>query len=81
MLKPVHLLTAALLVVPGSSWADASRCYHIRDADLKHDCLARAQADKSRCYSIRDSDMKNHCLAVTGKDKNRCYSIRDQDRK
>lgn len=61
--------------------ADASRCYSIKDKDLRQYCLATAQGRKSRCYAIRDKDQKNLCLAQLGSQKSRCYSIQDKDRK
>lgn len=74
-------LTLAIALHPVITMADASRCYAIKDADIKNNCLATIKHDKSRCYAIKDRDLKNSCLAQVGDDKSRCYSIKDRDQK
>jgi len=75
------MLTLAAALFPGVSQADASRCYAIRDVDIKNNCLATVKHDKSRCYAIKDRDLKSSCLARVGNDKSRCYSIKNKDQK
>ena len=70
-----------LLFMSAPAFADASRCYSIKDRDQRYYCLATARGDKSRCYAIKNRDQKNLCLAQVGSQKNRCYSIKDRDQK
>lgn len=66
-----YLLFIAALASP-SGWADANKCYSIKDVDMKNDCLAVTKNDKNKCYSIKDKDMKNSCLARIGGQKSKC---------
>ena len=72
---------AITTLLPALAWADSSRCYSIKNSDLKNHCLATTKHEKSRCYSIKDSDMKNSCLAEVGNQRSRCYSIKNPDQK
>ena len=81
MKKIMCSLALAVALLPVITLADASRCYAIKDGDIKNNCLATINHDKSRCYAIKDRDLKNSCLALVGNDKSRCYSIKDHDQK
>jgi len=70
-----------LLLTPVLAFADASRCYSIKDKDQRYYCLATAKGEKSRCYSIKNRDQRSLCLAEVGNQKSRCYSIKDKDQK
>jgi len=62
------------------AWADeSSRCFSIRDSDLRNACLASTRGSKSRCYSIKDADRKWLCLAQVIGERSRCYSVHDHD--
>lgn len=80
-MKRIKLLVLLAALLPAAGWADSSRCYSIKDADKKNDCLASTNSNTSYCYSIKDSDMKSSCLARVGNQQSRCYSIKDQDDK
>ena len=80
-MKRITLLVLLTALLPSAGWADSSKCYSIKDSDMKNDCLASTKNDKSKCYSIRDADTKNSCLARVGKEKSKCYSIKDKDDK
>ena len=41
-----YLLFIAALASP-SGWADANKCYSIKDVDMKNDCLAVTKNDKN----------------------------------
>jgi hypothetical protein len=74
-------LLAAFLNQPAQAATDPSRCYSIRDADLRNACLAETRGEKGQCYAIRDHDQRQLCLArITGQ-KSTCYNIRDKDQR
>ena len=77
----IKLLVLLAALLPAAGWADSSKCYSIKDADMKNECLADVTNNISKCYSIKDSDMKSSCLARVGNQKSKCYSIKDQDDK
>jgi len=74
---------AGLLVVAmgaiGSAKAGASDCYHIKEDDVRHYCLALARRDTGGCDQIKDGDRRNLCLAQVKGQRSYCYAIRGQD--
>ena len=74
-------LLAAFLIQPAQAATDPSRCYSIRDADLRNACLAETRGEKGQCYAIRDHDRRQLCLAQTTGQKSTCYNVHDKDRK
>ena len=77
---PIGLL-AVILLVPAQAATDPSRCYAIRDADMRNTCLAGTRDDKGQCYAIKDHDRRQLCLAQTTGQKSTCYNVRDKDRR
>ena len=74
-------LLAAILLAPAQAATDPSRCYAIRDADMRNACLAETRDDKGQCYAIKDHDRRQLCLAQTTGQKSTCYNVRDKDRR
>lgn len=58
-------LLAANGLSPAQAATDPSRCYAIRDPDLRNACLAETRDNKGQCYAIRDHDRRQLCLAQT----------------
>ena len=77
---PIGLL-AVILLGPAQATTDPSRCYAIRDTDMRNACLAETRDDKSQCYAIKDHDRRQLCLAQTTGQKSTCYNVRDKDRR
>ena len=74
-------LLAVILLGPAQAATDPSRCYAIRDADMRNACLAETRDDKGQCYAIKDHDRRQLCLAQTTGQKSTCYNVRDKDRR
>lgn len=83
--KPFISLTMLLVMLAAVSSVEAkpdpNRCYAVKDADLRRDCLARTKKDRNQCLSIRNADQRRACEGATTGDKNRCLSIRDADQR
>ena len=75
------LLLAASLLSQARAATDPSRCYAIREPDLRNACLAETRDSKGTCYAIKDPDRRQLCLAQTTGQKSNCYNVRDKDRK
>ena len=73
------MTTTAFSYADGAT--DPSRCYSIKDADLRQSCLAETRNNKGTCYSIKDADRRQLCLAQTTGQKSICYNIKDKDKK
>ena len=65
-------LLAVILLGPAQAATDPSRCYAIRDADMRNACLAETRDDKGQCYAIKDHDRRQLCLAQTTGQKSTC---------
>lgn len=74
-------LLAANGLSPVQAANDPSRCYAIREPDLRNACLAETRDSKGQCYAIRDPDRRQLCLAQTTSQKSICYNVRDKDRR
>lgn len=74
-------LLAVILLGPTQAATDPSRCYAIRDADMRNACLAETRDDKGQCYAIKEYDRRQLCLAQTTGQKSTCYNVRDKDRR
>lgn len=74
-------LLAASAMSPAQAATDPSRCYAIREPDLRNACLAETRDNKGTCYAIKDPDRRQLCLAQTTGQKSTCYNVRDKDRK
>ena len=77
---PLFLLTG-LALSPAQGSTDPSRCYAIRDPDLRNACLAETRDSKGQCYAIKDHDRRQLCLAQTTGQNSTCYNVRDKDRR
>lgn len=80
-LSATFLLLLASLLSPSQAATDPSRCYAIRDADLRNACLAETRGSQGQCYAIKDHDRRQLCLAQTTGQKSTCYIVRDKDRR
>ena len=74
-------LLAGILLGPAQAATDPSRCYAIRDADMRNACMAETRDDKGQCYAIKDHDRRQLCLAQTTGQKSTCYNVRGKDRR
>jgi len=81
LLITLSILLTSQLVIQAHAADDSSRCYSIRDSDLRQACLAETRNNKGTCYAISDPDRRQLCIAQTTGQKSSCYNVRDKDKK
>ena len=81
MIKLKPLASALIFFLSNLAFADVSKCYEIKDPNMKQTCIAIDKNDKLYCFNIKFNDQKYFCLAIIEQQKSRCYSVINKDLK